>query len=88
MAISPLSHAGGGQSIRLATLATSAGLEIIYEDTAPAFDPTTACNTSTEHRVARHAIGGLGRTLINALPNSVKYAREGDVNHFLLRFAR
>lgn len=77
-----------GQSIRVAAVTTSAGLEIIYEDTAPPFDPTTAPDVSPEERALAHEVGGLGRVLVSALPNAVRYVREGERNKTIMRFDR
>lgn len=82
------STAGAEQTIRLAARASATGVEIVYEDAAPPFDPTAPGNTPIEERISRHEVGGLGRVLINSLPTAAKYERRNGLNRIILRFDR
>lgn len=68
------------------------GLQLRYEDDAPAFDPTAVADGAAEAALADAQAGlsegGLGRVLIRELPSSVQYSRAAGRNCLLLTFAR
>lgn len=74
--------------VRLAARALPSGLELVYEDCAPAFDPTVLSAGDVQQRVSEREIGGLGRLLIMSLPGTACYERRDDRNRIILRFDR
>ena len=85
-----IEHGFGGEGdapIRVALRVSDAGVELSYEDTAPAFDPLAhealdpaAIDAALEDR----PVGGLGIRLISQLAREARYAREGDRNRLWL----
>ena len=75
-------------TVNIAVRALPAGLEIAYEDAAPAFDPTDFPENEPVERVTDHRVGGLGRLLVTALPGAARYERRDHCNRIILRFDR
>lgn len=82
------SRGGVDPGVRISVLTAATGLEVVYEDAAPPFDPTAQAGDSAAQRVARGAIGGLGSVLIRSLPSKVTYGRQGELNRTVLCFDR
>ena len=75
-------------TVQLFSVAEPGGVRIIYEDTAPAFDPTDLGGLDIDQQVQDRQVGGLGRVLVARLPDSVTYQRSGNRNRIILRFDR
>lgn len=76
------------RTVRLSASTVPSGVQIVYEDWAPAFDPTDLAGLNLEQRLEDRQIGGLGRVLVTSLPNAATYERIDDRNRIILRFNR
>jgi len=92
--INTLDHGYGGDSEGLVEVAFEVGpdgIELTYEDTAPAHDPFAALSPPDERAaVEERPVGGLGVLLVAAMAEQVRYRRAGDRNRIslLIRAAR
>lgn len=84
-------HGHGGDStapVRIALAPAADGIEIVYEDSAPPYDPLPQ---DADRRgnlalpVESRRVGGLGLALIVALVADARYRREGGRNRLWLR---
>jgi len=75
-------HASGAPiSLTLALVARS--VTLLYEDTAPAFDPTpwlSHSHDAVDEEVLARPVGNLGLRLIGQIAAGFRYAREGEHN--------
>jgi serine/threonine-protein kinase RsbW len=87
-------HGHGGNSaatVRLTLGATAGQIELQYEDSAPAFDPSAQviqAQADLDAAVAGRAAGGLGITLVAQMASSLVYEREDGVNRIRLSVPR
>ena len=87
-------HGHGGDSdapIRLTLNASPSEIDVVYEDTAPAFDPTARVAQSEaefEADLDKRRVGGLGVVLVGQMARSFKYTREGGLNRLRLVLPR
>lgn len=82
-------HGHGGDadsSIRLSLQADTQGIELLYEDQAPAFDPLTwARDHEAAAQTDTHTVGGRGLLLVLQLSSVTRYAFEDGCNRLWLR---
>ncbi len=79
----------GTESDRLVWIAARGnadGIEIEYQDEAPAFDPFGVSPTAAEHLVEQQAVGGFGCLLVQNLASRYRYQRVHDRNRITLYF--
>lgn len=87
-------HGHGGDSdapIRLRLNASPGEIDVVYEDTAPAFDPTARVDQSgaeLESDLDKSRVGGLGVVLVKQMARSFKYTRERGLNRLRLVLPR
>ena len=89
-----VAHGHGGDCdapVRIALNATAGDVELVYDDTAPPFDPVAhlagaAAELDTDADGRR--VGGLGIALVLRMAERASYAREDDCNRLTLTFAR
>lgn len=79
----------GGESERpvLLRLRCSPRVSLVYQDAAPAFDPT-AWRETAPRAVADEQIGRRGIAMVLGLAESVRYERLPEGNRLTLRFAQ
>lgn len=84
-------HGHGGDStapVRIALALAADGIEIVYEDSAPEYDPLPPDSNrrgNLELPVEARPVGGLGLELIVALVADARYRRECGRNRLWLR---
>lgn len=84
-------HGYGGESdhpVWVAAQVGTDGLEIDYQDAAPAFDPFAAPAPAAGDTPEAVALGGLGRLLVRNLAGRCGYRRLHDRNRITLVFPR
>jgi anti-sigma regulatory factor (Ser/Thr protein kinase) len=87
-------HGHGGDSdapIRLTLDASPTEVFVLYEDAAPAFDPTARVAESRadlEAALEHRPVGGFGVALVAQMASSLDYIREGDLNRLRLVLLR
>jgi serine/threonine-protein kinase RsbW len=92
--INTLDHGYRGDSeapVEIAFEVGPDGIELTYEDAAPAHDPFAALSPPDERAaVEERPVGGLGLLLVAAMAERVRYRRAGDRNRIslLIRAAR
>jgi serine/threonine-protein kinase RsbW len=85
-----IEHGFGGESdaaVGVALRASDAGIELLYEDAAPPFDPLAHAARSpaaVDAALDERPIGGLGIHLLGRLASAARYAREGGRNRLWL----
>ena len=83
-------HGYGGESdapIRIALSAESGGIDLLYEDSAPRYDPLSGLvgsPASVARAVESRPIGGLGLYLVTQLVERCSYAYEEGCNRLRL----
>ena len=85
-------HGGGSDApVRISLHCDAAHLELVYEDSAPAFDPldhVARAPVDPTEGVADRPIGHLGLPLIVNMAERISYAREGGRNRIRLALRR
>jgi serine/threonine-protein kinase RsbW len=87
-------HGHGGDSdapIRLTLSAGPCEIGVLYEDTAPPFDPTARAVLSRaglDAELEQRPVGGLGIALVAQMARSLDYIREGGLNRLRLVLPR
>lgn len=81
-----------GEDIKLSVwieiIPLRSGLEVLYDDDGPAFDPLAVDPATAATAASGGHAGGLGRVLIHSLPTAAHYRREGGRNRLVFRFNR
>jgi anti-sigma regulatory factor (Ser/Thr protein kinase) len=76
------------QPVRIALSLAAEGIDIVYEDSAPAYDPlppVSRCRSDLDLPVESRRVGGLGLELIVALVDDARYCRVCDRNQLWFR---
>jgi len=73
--------------IAVQLLRTADGVRVLYEDTAPPFDPRPAMARADEPADVPRVVGGLGTRLVGRLAHEVRYAYVGGRNRVSLALA-
>lgn len=85
-------HGGdSGASVRLTLGARAGQVDLQYEDTAPAFDPSTRvaqAQDDLDADVAARTVGGLGIALVARMASSLVYEREDGMNRIRIAVPR
>lgn len=87
-------HGHGGDSdapIRLTLAASPTEIFVLYEDAAPAFDPSARVAQSAadlEADLEDRPVGGFGIALVARMASSLAYVRENDMNRLRLVLPR
>lgn len=81
-------HGHGGDSdepVRLQCEAAPGRMTLVYEDTAPAFDPFAhVAMPDVVASVEDRPVGGLGVLLVSEMAQQIEYRRDGDRNRISL----
>ena len=87
-------HGHGGDCdapVRIGLEATTARVDLVYEDSAPPFDPVAhlaASAAALDADADDRRVGGAGIELVLGLATQVRYLRENDANRLCLTIAR
>ena len=87
-------HGHGDDSdapIRLSLTASATEVAVVFEDTAPAFDPSAHVARSRadlEAELTDRPVGGFGVALVAQMAHSLDYTREGGLNRVRLVLVR
>jgi len=84
-------HGYGAESDRpvwIAMRGAADGIEIDYQDAAPAFDPLGDTAPAPAGPLAEQACGGLGCLLVRQMASACRYRREGERNRVTLFFGQ
>lgn len=76
------------QPVWVAAHGTAAGIEIEYQDEAPAFDPFDNAPAPAEDLIAQGGVGGFGCLLVRNLASRCGYRRDHGRNRITLFLCR
>lgn len=77
-------YLGADGMIRIELKQIPGYLSIMYEDTAPPFDPLTAASIDPEITVSKGWVGGMGLLLIRKMADSLTYERQEPWNRTIV----